>query len=188
MTTENISALQALIQRYQADIPGIGEYGGQLEKLLRLEAGKQGVALISLYDQIYPLVERVLWSTENFDELLDLYQSLFREQEALVSAFDPDRNHDFILCIPIADRPEHLRGCLESILQLCHLYAYGGKSRGSFSKVSVIIVEDSKERANVESDIALAEAYTQQGLQVHHYGLQEQYELMLGVPADIRQA
>ncbi|MEN8213191.1 MAG: hypothetical protein ABFR19_02410, partial [Pseudomonadota bacterium] len=117
-----------------------------------------------------------------------LYQNLFREQEALVSAYDPDRNCDFILCIPIADRPEHLRGCLESILQLCHLYAYGGKNRGSFSKVSVIIVEDSKERENVKRDIELAEAYTQQGLQVHHYGLQEQYELMLRVPADVRQA
>ncbi len=143
--------------------------------------------LISLYDQIYPVVEKLLWQTDNFEKILKIYQHLFQEQEVLLNELGIDNRYNFILSIPIADRPEHLNYCLESIFQLCEQYAYGGKSNGIYAKISVVIVEDSKEKEHIQKDIELAEQYTKKGLKVHHYGQAEQYQLMLEIPADIRQ-
>lgn len=57
-----------------------------------------------------------------------------------------------------------------------------------FAKVAVIIVEDSKDKENGAKDIELAREYTKKGLKVHHYGLKEQYDLMLAIPADLRKS
>jgi len=50
-----------------------------------------------------------------------------------------------------------------------------------------VIVEDSKAQSNVDKDIELAAEYSQKGLKVHHYGLDEQYQLMLSIPEPLRQ-
>lgn len=210
MTTHNIDSLLNFCQTYQTQIPELAEYQTQVKKIIQreslqrvedlqrkeslqrvenlqqIESLQQENYLVELYEQIYPLVEKVLWSSDNFDALLEIYQSLFREQEALINRLGSSDRYDFILSIPIADRPEHLRGCLESIYQLCSLYGYGGKKNGFFTKVSVIIVEDSKEPAHIDKDIELAEEYGQKGLKVHHYGLREQYDLMLKIPEALR--
>ncbi len=197
MTFNTINSLQQFFQSYRDKIPEIAEYKIQLEEILTENTLKKDEvhprieSLIVLYDNVYPLVEKELWTTDNFDEMLAIYQSLFREQESLISQTDSNERYDFILSIPIADRPEHLRGCLESIFQLCSLYSYGGyssdsKGNGFFSKVTVVIVEDSKEKKHRDKDIELAEEYTKKGLRVHHFGLQEQYDLMLKIPDDIR--
>ena len=129
-----IDSLQQFFQSYRDKIPEIAEYKIQLEDMLTENTLKKGEgytqveSLIALYDKVYPLVEKELWSTDNFDEVLAIYQSLFREQELLISQTGSTERYDFILSIPIADRPEHLRGCLESIFQLCSLYSYGGYS------------------------------------------------------------
>jgi len=88
-----------------------------------------------------------------------MYQRLFCEHESFIQQSNKNQRHDFILSIPIADRPEHLRGCLESIWQLCRLYSYGGMADGFYSKISVVIVEDSKAQSNVDKDIELAAEY-----------------------------
>ncbi|MBT4836790.1 MAG: hypothetical protein HON94_05540 [Methylococcales bacterium] len=100
--------------------------------------------------------------------------------------YDTDSRFDFFLSIPIADRPEHLKNCLESIWQLCQLYQYGGKKEGFFSKVSVIIAEDSQFEKYIEEDIRLANEYRQKGLKVIHFGQQEQRELLAKIPAEYR--
>ncbi len=182
----SINSLQQFFQTYRSQIPQLADYAAQLEQILKQDR-QQESSLAALYDQIYPLVEKELWQSENFDEILEIYQSLFREQELLISLSGVDERYDFILSIPIADRPEHLTACLESIFQLCRLYSYGGKNKALFAKISVVIVEDSEKKIHIEKDIALAEEYTKKGLQVHHYGLREQYELMLKIPAELRQ-
>lgn len=144
-------------------------------------------ALIALYDQVYPVLERQLWQSEKIDFLLDLYQSLFREQEALIQLLDKDERYDFILTIPVADRPEHLRACLESIYQLCLLYGYGANKGAGFSKVKVVVAEDSREQQSIQQHIALTEAYCKKGLQVIHFGQQEQYQMLQAIPIDQRQ-
>ncbi|MBE9525377.1 MAG: hypothetical protein IME94_00245 [Proteobacteria bacterium] len=127
-----------------------------------------------------------MWHSDNittdFDSQLITYQSLFREQQALLNlsynSSNKDRSYNFILSIPIADRPEHLKGCLESIFQLCKLYSYGGTIDNEtehkfYTKIIIVIVEDSKEQKYIDKDIKLAEQYRKKGLQVHHYGLSE---------------
>ena len=190
-TTHHIDSLRHLLQSHQTQITELADYDVQLTEILQQEEPLQLKSLISLYDQVYPLVEKLLWNSDNFDSILELYQRLFREQDLLIShderlSSNTRQRYDFILSIPIADRPEHLRGCLESIFQLCRLYSYGGKANGFFAKVTVIIVEDSKENKHVTKDIELAEEYNKKGLRVHHYGFREQYDLMLTIPENTR--
>ncbi len=171
-TISHTDYLQQFIQTYQAQFP-------------ELESDQPH--LPAVYEQIFPLMEEKLWASEgNFAEKLVLYQGLFREYETLFNSPQSDERYDFILSIPIADRPEHLKGCLESIYQLCSLYSYGGVQDGYFAKVTVVVVEDSKEPQHIERDIELAEEYTRKGLRVYHYGQQEQYELMLKIPQALR--
>lgn len=190
-STHNINLLLKLLQTNDNKIAHLSDYNTQLQTILKQKGDQQKKSLIALYDHIYPLVEKELWHSDAFEPLLDMYQGLFREQNAIIeqlesTSSDNSSRHEFILSIPIADRPEHLRACLESIFQLCHLYAYGGKTNGFFSKVRVIIVEDSKETRHVAKDIELAEEYNNKGLQVYHYGLREQYDLMLEIPQNLR--
>lgn len=172
-------ALQDCLARYASLIPGLAE----LAK--RLAASRDADALIDLYAQCTPLLEKALWSGKaDFHPLLATYQSLFREQEALIRAHrpTPDDRHRFILAIPVADRPPHLRACLESIYQVCALYDYGGHASGVWDMIQVVVAEDSRDEANVRRHQSLVDEYRQKGLQVVHYGLAEQYELLHALP------
>ncbi len=145
-------------------------------------------SLIALYARCYPLLEQAMWSEgADFHALLADYQALFREQEALIAQRSNDDRHDFIIGIPIADRPPHLRACLESIHQVCQLYNYGGRTNGVWSKIKVVVAEDSRDENNIRRDIELVEEYRAKGLQVIHFGLDEQYELLHSLPADKRE-
>jgi len=176
MTETTIQCLQNCLSCYQSAIPGLADLGKQLQDLT-LDT------LIGIYEQCYPLLEKAMWSTESdFAPLLACYQALFREQEALIQLKGGDDRHSFILSIPIADRPPHLRACLESVYQICSLFNYGGKVSGVWDKIKVIVAEDSRDENNIRRDIELVEEYRQKGLQVFHFGLAEQYELLQSLP------
>lgn len=179
MSGFDTSQLAFCIARYQTSIPGLAEIGRQL----------QGSAdPIALYEQCHPLLEQAMWNgSADFHALLADYQALFREQEALIQQRGNDSRHHFILGIPIADRPPHLRACLESILQVCRFFNYGGMTQGVWDKVEVVVAEDSRFETNVRRDIELVEEYRQKGLRVHHFGLDEQYELLHALPDDTRE-
>ncbi len=142
---------------------------------------------IKIYDEVYPLLEQQIWQGDNFDENLALYQALFREQESLIAHRGADDRYAFILSIPIADRPDHLQNCLQSIFQLCHLYQYGGNKDGVFQKIRVIVAEDSQQAENIAQDKRIAEDFCAKGLQVEHVDLQQQYELLHSIPPPQRQ-
>lgn len=179
MSGFDTTQIAACIERYQNRIPALAEIGRQLQN---------GAEPFALYEQCYPLLEQAMWhGTEDFRTLLADYQALFREQEALIQLRGNDDRHHFILGIPIADRPPHLRACLESILQLCRLFNYGGNTDGAWEKIEVVVAEDSRFESNIRRDIELVEEYRQKGLQVHHFGLDEQYELLHALPADTRE-
>ncbi|KOR28452.1 hypothetical protein TI03_04695, partial [Achromatium sp. WMS1] len=101
--------------------------------------------LISVYDLIYPQLERLMWHSQtSLQTWLNTYQALFREQQLIIDQSNARLQHQFILSIPVADRPIHLHNCLESIYQLCKLYSYGGQdSDGYYTKIKVIVAEDS---------------------------------------------
>jgi len=75
-----------------------------------------------------------------------------------------------------------LRACLESIYQLCTLFNYGGKASGVWDKIRIIVAEDSRDENNIRRHLELVQEYRQKGLQVFHFGLAEQYELLQALP------
>jgi len=183
-----IPCLQDCIARYASTLPGLADLGRQLQGLVPSPEAGSLDALIDLYEQCYPLLEQAMWSGEaDFHALLASYQVLFREQEALIRQRGNDTRHRFILAIPIADRPPHLRACLESIYQLCALFDYGGKASGLWDKIRVIVSEDSRDEANIRRHVDLVAEYRQKGLQVVHFGLDEQYELLHALPQPQRE-
>ncbi|MBT8121622.1 MAG: hypothetical protein KJO10_03720 [Gammaproteobacteria bacterium] len=183
-----ISRLQDCLERYQPDIPGLAVIAGQLESFPAHPDAESLEPLADLYEQAYPLLEKALWSgNADFDTLLDCYQSLFREQDALIRQGTHDDRYHFILGIPVADRPQHLRACLESIFQICSLFGYGGKSSGRYERIRVVVAEDSVEEENIRRHIDLVEEYRQKGLQVFHLGQEEQYELLQAIPGHERE-
>jgi hypothetical protein len=178
-----IQRLQDCISRYQSAFPGLADLGRQLQ-----ERSLSTDALIDLYEQCYPVLEKAMWSTgSDFATLLACYQALFREQEALIQQRGGDDRHHFILSIPVADRPPHLRACLESIYQVCTLFNYGGKTSGVWDRIKVIVAEDSRDETNVRRHLDLVEEYRHKGLQVFHFGLAEQYELLHSLPTEKRE-
>jgi len=141
--------------------------------------------LIGLYDRLYPQVEQRMWAAPSpaFESWLALYQSLFREQQGLIEQDGQGLQHHFLIGIPVAGRPAHLRTCLESIHQQCVLYGYGGQDAdGRTARVTVIVAEDSREPRHVEAHQKLVEEYHGKGLQVVHFDLPEQYRLLQAIP------
>ena len=65
-------------------------------------------ALVSIYHELYPLAEQELWAGDNFDEMINYYHAMFREQEGLIRSIGKDERYQFILSIPVADRPQHV--------------------------------------------------------------------------------
>ena len=179
------TCLQACLARYRDSIPGLAAIADPSE-------ADSLATLIKRYAQCYPLLEKALWSVEaDFEPLLEDYQSLFREQDALIRQKagiegTPDERYHFILSIPVADRPSHLQACLESIYHLCQCFGYGGNASGVYERIKVIVAEDSREEENIRQHIELVDAYNRKGLPVVHFGLEEQYELLQSIPGDSR--
>lgn len=184
MLQSKVAALWDFIQQHQDNVPGLGAYA---EPVLRAVKQNDHSALIESYHNVYPLVEQQLWHGDAFDETLSSYQAMFREQETLIQLAGDKQCHQFILSIPVADRPQHVKSCLESIYQQCVTYTYGGCTNGQFDKIQVVIAEDSRRPEHIEQHIALAKEYTAKGLRVHHFGLQEQYALLQQIPDEQRQ-
>ncbi|MDQ1362778.1 MAG: hypothetical protein QG652_638 [Pseudomonadota bacterium] len=183
-----LPCLQDCIRRYHTLIPQLEYITKPLPDFIsQAEAGKPD-ALIHLYENVYPLLEKFLWSgNADFHPLLACYQSLFREQETLIEQNSRNDRYNFILSITVADRPPHLRACLESILQVCQLYGYGGKTAGYYDKIKVIVAEDSADERNILRHIELVNEYRQRGLNVVHFNQPEQHELLQSIPPPLRE-
>jgi len=61
--------------------------------------------------------EQALWENGFNAALLPTYQSAWRRLETLIAARGHDTRHHFVLLIPVADSPAHLRRCLVSVLE-----------------------------------------------------------------------
>ena len=123
--------------------------------------------------------EAALWEGGFNEPLLASYQAAWRRLEALIqSRGDPDRRHGFVIVIPVADSPQHLQTCLDSLLDLCRAYGYGGMKDGRWRKLSVLLADDSADGAVLARNRALAEGFAAQGLRIHYFGPGEQLALM----------
>jgi len=134
--------------------------------------------LIELYEKSIPAIEHLLWDNELNTHELKKYQYLFHELEALYSNKTIDKRHHFIIAIPVADRPQHVRQCLQSLLNLCKLYNYGGLIDSSYAKLQVLIADDSKQLKNQQANRQLAEEFTTLGIKVEYFGAIEQQAII----------
>lgn len=87
--------------------------------------------------------------------------------------------HDFVIVIPVADRPEHLGDCLDSLAELLRRYPYAGR-------VEVLIADDSLDPGNRTRHEKIACARTTGGLRVHYLGQDEQRRLVESLSPGLR--
>ncbi len=175
--------------------PGLADLEAQLQALAAAADPLSLRTRIDLYERCFPLLEQAMWSAKaDFHSLLATYQALFREQEACIRQQEQGqeqgqgeaRRHRFILGIPVADRPPHLRACLESIYQICAAFDYGGRTDGVWTWIQIVVAEDSRSELNIRRHQALVEEYCGRGLQVIYLGLAEQFALLQAIPAEKR--
>ena len=135
--------------------------------------------LITYYNSAIPIIEELIWKSEITDSELANYQSLFHEYEQHIQN-NPiaDSRYHFIIAIPVADRPQHLEACLNSILSLCDKYSYGGFTDGCYQKIQVLIADDSKQAENIKINQKLAQTFSHKGLTVIYFGQQEQRHII----------
>lgn len=119
-------------------------------------------------------LEKTLWTDEFSESLLEQYHAAFRQLEQQIASSGRDNRHSFVIVIPVADRPQHLQSCLESLLQLCRAFAYGGFDGKRYGKVSVIIADDSKLPENIGKNRAIADNFSAQGIATSYFGLSAQ--------------
>jgi len=134
--------------------------------------------LINLYMDAISLIEQRIWSNDIDESIIKQYQQLFHELETIVSKNEHDTRHRFIVTIPVADRPQHLKSCLQSLLNLCQYFNYGGFTDKKFNKISVLIADDSKQAESIQANKEMAELFTRQGLEVEYFGAQEQQKII----------
>jgi hypothetical protein len=133
-------------------------------------------------------LEQALWRHGLDEALLAPYQAAYRDLERLIAEQGDDRRHKFVVVIPVADRPQHLKTCLDSLLELCRSFGYGGQHEGRYRKLAVLIADDSADPANIAGTARLAADYGRQGLAVTHFGPAEQVALLAALPAAQRAA
>lgn len=134
------------------------------------EVGK----LIEIYHAAIPIIGEEIWSAGADEALIRQYQQLFQELEDHIALRGHDKRHKFVIVIPVADRPTHLQSCLQSLLTLCQSFRYGGYAKQRFTKVSVIIADDSKEQSNLLKHKDIARYFNALGIETSYFGPDEQ--------------
>ncbi len=132
-------------------------------------------------------IEKLILCDEVKTEGIQQYKNLSREMESFIAAQDSDERHHIMLVIPVADRPQHLESCLESIYNLCESFCYGGKAQ-YFTKVSVLIAEDSNNSSCRNKNKEIIESFNQRGLRATYFGLDEQKEVLASLSSTARDA
>jgi hypothetical protein len=87
-------------------------------------------------------------------------------------------SRNFVIVIPVADRPQHLRDCLASLLLLCRTFGYGSHASDARFRAAVLIADDSKEAENQAINREIANEITRQGIEANYFGLAEQIALL----------
>lgn len=79
--------------------------------------------------------------------------------------------HDFLVVIPVADRPRHIQACLTSLHTVLQRFPYAGRIR-------VLIADDSADAASIAANREIARRFSAAGLDVIHFPPEEQYALV----------
>lgn len=134
--------------------------------------------VISLYNKSILKHEQDIWQDNPTDKEIEQYQNSFKVLEKLYELKTSDQRFEFKIVIPVADRPQHLKQCLDSLLMLCQSYQYGGFKNDRFSKISVLIADDSRDKNNIRLHEKYCSDFTTAGLVTEYFGLAEQLDLV----------
>ena len=140
--------------------------------------------VISLYKKEIVKLEREIWQQLPSKEDIDEYQNAFAVLEKLYQLKSTDTRYDFKIVIPVADRPKHLKHCLDSLFTLCESYNYGGRKKNRYHKISVLIADDSREPENIEQHKIYCDILNDRGIATEYFGLREQYELVCNMESE----
>lgn len=86
--------------------------------------------------------------------------------------------HRFIVVIPVADRPRHIRACLDSLRESLKRFPYRGA-------IDVLLADDSADAANVAANRQISAQYADAGFGVIHFGPEEQFALVESLQASL---
>jgi len=152
--------------------------------LIRTRLAQAGdlAALLPLYDQAIPVLEAAMWESALAPARVADCHALFAEMEVHIAAAGDDPRHAFVVVVPVADRPQHLRACLESLAGAAQAFHYGA------GKVMAVIADDSRDAANITENKTIAEAIRQAGVEVIYFGQDEQLAELDALAASERQA
>jgi len=155
----------------------------------RVKQEKNIIELEAIYQQVIRRFENLIWLNKiPSDEELSVYQKLFREMEQVIGHLEEDQRNHFVVVIPVADRPQQLKNCLQSLYNQCQLYHYGGITNGVYNKIDVVIADDSQEFEFVSAHRHLAEKYTSLGMRCEYFGLEQQTAILSELNETQRQA
>lgn len=99
-------------------------------------------------------------------------------------AADSMQRHRFVIVVPVADRPQQLTACLDSLQELCRIH---GGNAADKQRVSVLIADDSLQADNILRHKNLAARCNAMGLPTEYFGLDQQQALLAAIP-DTRRA
>lgn len=148
----------------------------------RLDNGHSSEALQALYRQALHHAEGWLIQEVFSPSAVTTLQALYREQAAWISQSTEDRRHHIVITIPVADRPQQLERCLQSLVTLCQQFHYGRNSEGWFNKVSLLIADDSLQPENQQAIRRLTAEMERHGINAHYFGNEEQQALLTKFP------
>ena len=124
-------------------------------------------------------------------DILAFQRDLYKEWEQILSFSRGDRRHNFLIVIPVADRPLMLRNCLTSLIEQCRIFSYGGLTDDTglplYKKISVLVFDDSKDKANTISIKKICSSTAAAGVRTIYVGSEEQTEVFRNVPPEYRE-
>lgn len=156
-----------------------------LEKIfkdLSQSADDKAIAkVIALLEKKINTLELSIWEEAPSENDITQYQNTFKALEKLYELKTKDERYNFKIVIPVADRPQHLEQCLDSLLTLCRSYEYGGYKNNNFEKISVLIADDSKSEDNISLHKKYCTKLTEAGIATEYFGLDAQLSLIKSV-------
>jgi hypothetical protein len=154
----------------------------------RLAQVKDLVDLLPLYDQMIPLTEAAMWASALAPAQVADCHALFAEMEGHTAAAGNDSRHRLVVVVPVADRPQHLRACLMSLVGAAQAFRYGAGNAQRSDKLAVVIADDSRAAEHIAEHRTIAAEIEQLGVETMYFGLEEQLAGLDGLAAGDRQA
>lgn len=110
-----------------------------------------------------------MWDGGFNENLLASYQSAWRRLEELLEKQGAPRHH-FVIIIPVADSPIHLRDCLASLLNSAAPMAMAVWTKtGAGEKVSVLLADDSSDANAIAQQRRIAAEFDVAGLSTEYF-------------------